>query len=531
MVDGIRRDIPPFSFYFFTAYKTRIARRKSSFRTFALSGDRSLIRSDSASLVVYITDSRRIQPSSCPGAQTHSRHIFALKAAAVNISYLASPRATISPEYMPKSQKHSSSPVLEPGNQATSRSMDKQSAPRKIAMPPSSASMNEGKAKLNHILLTPPESTELPRNDSFGSHSDEDVKRDDRSMFCPYDRHQSTDSDQPLFDALSLRKTPITFSTPWNGNGWDRSTQQLPVRLSPVEPRLDHLAAQHRVAFAEQHPTIAPPSQNEYELLADFSRDMRSGVNMHSPVRRPHDGLRSLSLDQHQEQPSTRQYGPWDVDPPKHAPVLVPAIRQRSEEGFSSKEVPSTKKRRLTPALHAQSANRQRVVSPTRRRNTEPGARRSRGGSTGSLSKEAKHNRNRSTKQRYPTNYLDYTDVSPSFETMLEPMEAAERVVQHKVNNPKDLSHDQLRPKLHAAELVVASRLNIGCGDYLLTRRQVLNEFVEYLRGGRKKAWNKTRAQSSSNLDVGKTSQIWTFFKEVGWFEEDLYEKEVQKST
>lgn len=110
---------------------------------------------------------------------------------------------------------------------------------------------------------------------------------------------------------------------------------------------------------------------------------------------------------------------------------------------------------------------------------------------------------------------------------MINPTAAAERVIEHKVNNRKDLRNDELRLELHPAEVIVATRLNIGCGEYLLTKRQVLNEFVDYLRGDRKKAWNKTRAQSSSNLDVGKTSQIWTFFKDVGWFDERLYERAV----
>lgn len=390
---------------------------------------------------------------------------------------------------------------------------------------------NESKAALKHILLTPPSSTELPREDSFSSQREDSGSRD-RSLFPSNGRSPSQDSDLPLFDYSSQRRPVVKPLSESQVDSGVHRVELPPIGMPESRSELNDLTIQHRVAFAARHPSIKPPSEREYHLFADFSMDMRERTNDRSPEQQNTPmTLPSISPSRSQARPSIPQYAPWYSTSPKSTPAPG-EYRCRSTEMFPTSHASSPRKRRISPMTYSQAGDRAATMPasagpPKRRRSTEPSKKRSRA-STGSLSKEAKHNRNRSTKQRYSTNYRDYPDHSPPAHSMINPMTAAEQVAEHKVNNRKDLRNDEHRSELHPAEVVVATRLNIGCGDYLLTKRQVLNEFVEYLRGDRKKAWNKTRAQSSSNLDVGKTSQIWTFFKDVGWFDENLYERAVQ---
>lgn len=393
-------------------------------------------------------------------------------------------------------------------------------------MSPKPAQSNEGKAALKHILLTPPSSTELPRQDSFSSEKDDHGHRD-HALFPSGSRSSSQDSDLPLFNPISSKRPSMKHVDELHSNPSPPRKDDLTRPVSKAG--LDDLTAQHRVAFAAQHPSIAPPSERDYQLFANFSMDIRERASDHSPEQRGRITLPPISTIHAQTRPMMPQYAPWYSTSPQMAPGRDPSHRRRSIEEFPKDQTPSPRKRRLSPVPRVQGDDRAATVPATskRQRSTTGSKSRSRA-STGSLSKEAKHNRNRSTKQRYSTNYRDYPDYSPPNTAMINPMSVAEQVIEHKVNNRKDLTNDEHRPQLHPAEVVVATRLNISCGEYLLTKRQVLNEFVEYLRGDRKKAWNKTRAQSSSNLDVGKTSQIWTFFKDVGWFDESLYEKAVR---
>lgn len=141
---------------------------------------------------------------------------------------------------------------------------------------------------------------------------------------------------------------------------------------------------------------------------------------------------------------------------------------------------------------------------------------------------EAKHSRSRSTKPRKSSNISDYLDYAPPVSTMQNPIQRARELKGLSVKNPIDLNSDDLRHQLCDAERIVAQSLNISCKDYLLVKRQVFGDYVAWLRdkraGKQKNNWNKTAAQRSSNIDVGKVSQVFVFFQAVGWFEEKHFQ-------
>ena len=143
--------------------------------------------------------------------------------------------------------------------------------------------------------------------------------------------------------------------------------------------------------------------------------------------------------------------------------------------------------------------------------------------------REAKHSRNRSTKEKKSSDIRDYPDYSPPFETMRNPVQHAREVKAQSVKNPIDLSADPLRHELHEAERIVAQALNISCDGYLLVKRQLFCTYLNWLkekRSGRQKGnWNKTAAQRESNIDVGKTSQVFVFYQSIGWFDAEHFER------
>ena len=165
----------------------------------------------------------------------------------------------------------------------------------------------------------------------------------------------------------------------------------------------------------------------------------------------------------------------------------------------------------------------------TKRKRSSQSSRRTKAGSESSLqsAKEAKHSRNRSTKERKSTNYLDYPDYCPPTSVMQDAMRHAREVKAQGVKNPVDLSADPIRDQLHEAEVMVAQALNLSGDSYLLVKRQLFAAYVDWLQrrdeGRQSGNWNKTAAQKCSNIDVGKTSQIWVFFNAVGWFDESHF--------
>jgi len=87
---------------------------------------------------------------------------------------------------------------------------------------------------------------------------------------------------------------------------------------------------------------------------------------------------------------------------------------------------------------------------------------------------------------------------------------------------------------------LLCERLALDCHRFLTSKRQIFQGFVKHLqtkadvdrrvrdgledRGqSRLPSWNKTAAQSLMGIDVTKGSHIWTFYNEVGFFNEKFF--------
>lgn len=84
-----------------------------------------------------------------------------------------------------------------------------------------------------------------------------------------------------------------------------------------------------------------------------------------------------------------------------------------------------------------------------------------------------------------------------------------------------DLSEDEDRHELHAAELNLASTLRLTCAMYLTSKRRIFVARIEALKIS--KEFRKTDAQQACKIDVNKASKLWTAFEKVGWFKEEHF--------
>lgn len=84
-----------------------------------------------------------------------------------------------------------------------------------------------------------------------------------------------------------------------------------------------------------------------------------------------------------------------------------------------------------------------------------------------------------------------------------------------------DLSEDEDRHELHAAELNLASTLRLTCAMYLTSKRRIFMARIEALKIP--KEFRKTDAQQACKIDVNKASKLWTAFEKVGWFKEEHF--------
>jgi hypothetical protein len=161
---------------------------------------------------------------------------------------------------------------------------------------------------------------------------------------------------------------------------------------------------------------------------------------------------------------------------------------------------------------------------------------------------ETKSARAPSTKLPKDTNWRHYPDYSPNkvFDTM-DPARAHRAIEQARNFAEKktlNLMQDPDVQFLHPFELKLAERLVLDCSRFLCSKRQIFQGYVDHLqhkhnvetkirrglenRGDtRVFSWNKTAAQGLMGIDVTKGSWLWSFYNEIGFFEEQYFENEI----
>jgi len=159
------------------------------------------------------------------------------------------------------------------------------------------------------------------------------------------------------------------------------------------------------------------------------------------------------------------------------------------------------------------------------------------------MSTDTKSARAPSSKPPKDPEWRNYPDYAPKDEHM--DLRAAYQAVHDSKNFAEhkkafDLSEDPERDYLNAAEKLLCERLALDCHRFLTSKRQIFQGFVKHLqtkadvdkrvrdgledRGqSRLPSWNKTAAQSLMGIDVTKGSHIWTFYNEVGFFNEKFF--------
>lgn len=400
-----------------------------------------------------------------------------------------------------------------------------------LSAPSSSSFSGPSDTKLpsiGQLLLTPPNSTEMKREHSFSAYHD-DHGAADHALFPSQHRRPpsqgSHDSSMPLFSPSPRGQSSSHFGPERGASG--SSLPPIDPSRRGSDPRLHKYISSHQSQFQTRHPGSSAPNEDDYQLFVDFVGEIRSRPPPKSPQQRSPIVLQETSANSPAARHLAPQYAPYYPSSPSKRPSMVlhnsPDMDYTYEHDSARSGTPPKRARLDSEASASLEPDEPSPQPSRRRRSTQPS--RKRGGNTSGALKETKHNRNRSTKEKKSTNFEDYPDMAPGFDTMQNPMEAARSVPEHKVNTRKELGSDPLREHLHEAEATVAQRLNIGCAEYLVFKRQVFEVYVRYLKepvSGRGQ-WNKTRAQQAGNLDVGKASQIWVFWKNVGWFDETLF--------
>lgn len=365
---------------------------------------------------------------------------------------------------------------------------------------------------------TPPTSSEMDKRHSFSSFGQEEDEHDARDHVVVPSYGPIEDAHQPLFGPASQR-------SPRDTSPMAREAI-LNKTLSAIVEDFEQAIAQHSANFRARHPTFHGPSVDDYRIMAQFTDQVQrrapQELSQHpSPPMRSRESFSDLSA--HRQNGRALAPRPLFTASPvsQHSPTPHRSAKRSSRVAT---EPTPTKRARLSSTVSLDEEY-EAVDTPKKRRSTTGSSRRRSSGANSP--KETKHNRNRSTKEKKSTNYLDYpSDIAPPFDTMRDPMAAAEQCPEHSVANPRNLQQDPLKDELHESERIVAQKLNIDCSYFLCVKRQIFQRYLEHLQT-KSFNWNKTAAQQCSNVDVGKTSQIFMFFNRVGWFNEELYKDKV----
>ena len=373
-------------------------------------------------------------------------------------------------------------------------------------------------------LPTPPTSSEMEKRHSFSNYSDDEYAPHDHIGLPMFRRGESTPP-RPLFpNAYHDHYDRRSYSPQSHDRSPIERTALLNKTLSAIASDFEYAIAQHSNNFRARHPTFRGPSIEDYHTVASFTEQVhRQAADDFTQRQSPKLSPRQVMQEIHANRFPGRVLAPrplFTASPVSQHSVLATPPTKRVRTFDSTPE----KRARLSSTVSFDEDDSDASPRKRRRSTAPPSRRRS---STMGSNKETKHNRNRSTKEKKSTDYRDYpADIAPAFETMQDPLAAAELCPEHNVANPRNLGSDPLRGELHESELLVAQKLNIDCAYFLCVKRQIFQRYLEHLKT-RGFNWNKTAAQQCSNVDVGKTSQIFMFFMRVGWFREELYREKV----
>lgn len=318
--------------------------------------------------------------------------------------------------------------------------------------------------------------------------------------------------------------------------------------------------AQPMVSAAQRSPLqpIHPPSQRfdltpeeEKEIIARHQKDIPSWLDLtRAGIYKPQgvetwEQWRKWRADNHQpsvEKPSLDDYF--------LVATCLSAIRRGDTLTLPSKSKSTQSKVTKSTSAHRKTGSNGRPVSfHIAKASVDSPRRVSRTNNTKASSRgligETKSARAPSTKQPKDTNWRHYPDYSPNqlFDVM-DPAKAYRAIEQARNFAEKktlNLMQDADVNYLHPFERKLAERLVLDCSRFLCSKRQIFQGYVEHLQNKRNAetrikrglenrgdtrilSWNKTHAQGLMGIDVTKGSWLWSFYNEIGFFEENLFE-------
>jgi len=360
-------------------------------------------------------------------------------------------------------------------------------------------------------LLTPPNSQDVKTFHDF-AHGDNDDIRQDNGVLFPPTQDAITPSPQQLFAiTASTQLPPLRYQSTepferaqirsWcirEAPDWERHAANAAYRPEGVHTWQElktHLDLK-RIEIGVRKPSFTRPTEEQYQLVASFQREMRQS-------------WREIPV-------ATTTRKPSKVTKPT-------SIHHRA----------GSNGRLQTPSLAKALASSPRRLSRTANNKT----------SGRLMSADTKSARAPSSKPPKDPEWRNYPDYAPKDEHM--DLDAAYQAVAESKNFAEhkkafDLSEDSERQYLNVAEQLLCQRLALDCHRFLTSKRQIFQGFVKHLqtkadvearvRAGledrgqsRLPSWNKTAAQSLMGIDVTKGSHIWTFYNEVGFFDEKYF--------
>jgi len=381
-----------------------------------------------------------------------------------------------------------------------------------LPSPPASSTLHKISPMAVDALLTPPPSQSMPIYHDFESAQRETEDYQQDVLFPQQTQHASPPHLFASTAATSSLTRDIRLAT---GAPASSSSEQYDNRLqsrykpnwSAAAGAAENLAGGNGRTWqdvsrndngSETH--YDKPTESEYQLVASFLHDMQTWR------------------------------GPVEVTPriTKSKVTKSPVTHRRSGSSTHPGTPQSVK---ATPIR----ASRMGTIRPSLKSN--PG--------------ETKSARAPSSKPAKDPEWRNYYDFAPkehymNFTRACAAINETKNFAEHK--SRFDLTDDPDKAYLNEAELAMCGRLALDCHRFLTSKRQIFEGYVKHLRlkfdieerirvgledrgFTRLPSWNKTAAQSLMGIDVTKGSHIWSFYNEVGFFDEKLFQHHLRQPT
>lgn len=385
-----------------------------------------------------------------------------------------------------------------------------------LPSPPASSTLHKVSPMAVDTLLTPPPSQSMPLYHDFESaqRETEDYQQD---VLFPQQSQQA--SPLHLFASTAATFSPIR----------DKRTTSGAYSITAPEQYVNRSQTRHTPIWNASETAAEKFARGNGHTWQDVSRnDIDSRTHYNKPTDEEYELVASFFHDMQTWR------GSVEATPSRttKSKVTKPSAPHRRN---GSSTHPGTQHPTKAPAATPIRASRMGVTRP----------------SVKSSVGETKSARAPSSKPAKDPEWRNYYDYAPKEQYMnlaraYAAINETKNFAEHK--SRFDLTDDPDKAYLNEAELAMCGRLALDCHRFLTSKRQIFEGYVKHLRTKfdieeriragvedrgftRLPSWNKTAAQSLMGIDVTKGSHIWSFYNEVGFFDEKLFTHQIMKPT